>query len=321
MEGREPAAFPLPDEIERVPTDAAARPVLRRWRTEGPATRRVLLGARATGRPFDLVHTAHLPAPGRLGCPFSITIHDLRHLDRSHASRGRRTAAEALLRGAVRRAAVSIAVSRAVQDELRRRFDLEPERVRLVRNAADHFEPLPREPARDAPILCVGHLERRKNLDVLLRALQMDPGLPHLLLAGAAKGGEERRLRDLARELRVDSRVSFLGAFEDRELPRLYARAACVALPSRIEGFGIPALEAARARVPLAIARIPALVEVAGDTTPSFLPDDPGECARAIRAAIAAPKAELDRRAARAAEFSWQDSAEALVEAWRAAAG
>jgi glycosyltransferase involved in cell wall biosynthesis len=313
MEGREPAAFPLQPPIERIATDVAARPLLSRWRREGAATRLILARAQASGRPFELVHTAHLPAPGRLKVPFTITVHDLRRADAR--------APRAVLASALRRAARVITVSEAIRSELIERFGLDPAGVKVVSNAADHFRPLPREPARGAPLLHVGHLERRKNVELLLRALALDAGLPPLLLAGAAKGGEEARLRGLARQLGVESRTKFLGAFGDEELPRLYARAACAVLPSTIEGFGIPALEAQAAGVPLAIARTPALVEVAGPATPVFDPQDPADCARAIRAAIAAPPASIERAKERASRFRWEASARALVEVWTGARG
>jgi len=332
LEGREPAAFDLPPPIERIASDAAPHPVLARWRTEGIAARRALARAREAGRPFDVVHTAHLPAPSPLERPFTITIHDLRHLQPGYARHEKRLAAGIVVAAAVRRAARILTVSEAVRKEIEERFRIDPAKLRVVPNAADHFEPLPREPARDAPILYVGHLEKRKNLDVVLRALAEDRRLPPLLLAGAAKDREDDRLRELARDLRVSERVRFRGPFDDRELPGLYARAACVVLPSTIEGFGIPALEAQRARVPLAvaeaqrartplaIARAGALPEVAGATAPSFSPDDPGECARAIRAAIRSSPEALDAAAASAARFRWDASARALVEIWNEAA-
>ena len=90
-------------------------------------------------------------------------------------------------------------------------------------------------------------------------------------------------------------------------------------LPSLLEGFGIAALEAERARAPLAVSRTAALVETAGAETPSFSPVDPAECARAIRAALAATPDSLERAAKRAERFTWQASAERLVAAWQCA--
>jgi len=307
MEGREPIAFPLPPRVRIIRTDAVAHPVLARFATEGRAARRALEG-------FDLAHTAHLPAPRLPSTPFTITVHDLRNLEPGHASGLRRSAATALLARAIRRAARVITVSETVRAAILERFRIDAERVHVVPNAADHFTPLPRCATRDAALLHVGHLEPRKNLGVLLRALALDRDLPRLELAGAGKGPEEERLRALARDLGVEARVRFLGPIDDAELPALYARAACVVLPSRIEGFGIPAIEAQRAKAPLAIARTRTLVEVAGSGVPTFSPEDPAECAGAIRKAIAMPSAFEN-----AARFSWDASARRLVEAWTAA--
>lgn len=312
MEGREPVAFPLPPRITIIRTDAIAHPVLARFATEGRAARRAL--AR-----FDLVHTAHLPAPHLPATPFTITVHDLRNLEPGQASGLRRSAGTTLLARALDRAARAITVSETIRAAILERFRIDAERVHVVPNAADHFTPLPRSAVHDAPLLHVGHLEPRKNLEVLLRALAVDRGLPRLELAGAGKGSEEERLHALARELGVEARVRFLGPVDDAELPALYARGACVVLPSRIEGFGIPAIEAQRARAPLAIARTPTLLEVAGSDAPTFSPEDPAECASAIRKALAMPNASIEAAFANAARFSWDASARALVEAWTAA--
>jgi glycosyltransferase involved in cell wall biosynthesis len=207
-----------------------------------------------------------------------------------------------------------ITVSAAVRDEQLARFRLDPARVHVVPNAADHFTPLARAPR--SALVHVGHVEPRKNLELVVRALALDPELPPLELFGAAKNDEDRRLAQLARELGVAARVRFQGAFDDADLPRIYAGAACIVLPSRLEGFGISALEAQRAGAPLAIARIPALVEVAGAAVPSFAPDDPGECARALRAALATSAATLGQHADAAARFTWDRSAELWAAAW-----
>jgi glycosyltransferase involved in cell wall biosynthesis len=206
-------------------------------------------------------------------------------------------------------------VSRTTADELRRQFVIEGDRVAIVPNGVDHFTPLPREPRADAPIRCIGHVEPRKNLELVLRALASDPRLPRVEFHGAGKGGEIERLRALATSLGLADRAHFAGAFEENELPRLLAGAACVCLPSWIEGFGIVALEAQRARAPLAVARGSSLNEVAGAGTPDFAPNDPAECARALHAAIALPPADLERARQRADRFTWDAAARAWFDA------
>lgn len=319
LEGATPIAFELPEEIERLQADIPARPVLRRAMVEGGLLREVLAQRASEGRPFDLVHTAHQPAPRRLDVPLSLLIHDLRALELAHSPFSRRLFARGLIGRAASRAAVVCTVSEAMAVRVAEALGLVREDVRVVPNAADHATPLPRQVAGDAPLLCVGHLEARKRPELLLRALAVDPSLPPAVFAGAEKGGERTRLEALAAELGVRERVRFLGPIDDGLLREQYASCAAVVCPSALEGFGIVPLEAQRARAPLAISAIPAHLEVAGAEVPRF-EDDPDECARAIRAALAQDDAALESAARAAARYSWDDSAERLVAAWRSVA-
>jgi glycosyltransferase involved in cell wall biosynthesis len=320
LEGRSGLALELPEEVERISSAVPSRPPLLRALREGRALTRALKEAAAAGRPFDLVHTGHLPAPRALGTPLTLTIHDLRSLDLANSAYSRRLIARSVIGHALHCAAAVFAVSEFTAERLRERWPEVTEKLSLVPNAADHFEPLPRTRGEDACLLHLGHLEPRKNLELLVRALDLDSDLPDLVLSGTAKGDEEQRLRSLARELGVEHRVQFPGAFEERDLPRLLATCAAVVLPSRLEGFGIVALEAQRARAPLAVSTAGALPAIAGPGVPNFDPDDPAECARALRAALAQPEATLDAHAQRAGEHHWDSAAELWLSGLRRAA-
>ncbi|HVS19313.1 MAG TPA: glycosyltransferase family 1 protein, partial [Planctomycetota bacterium] len=274
----------------------------------------------ARGEPFDVLHTAHLPLPRGLGVPTSLVVHDLKHLAGGRVGPARRRLADGVVARALREASVVLPVSAALRDELLALVPLDHARIEVLTNAADHLCTLPRRPAHDAPLVHVGHIERRKNLALIVRALARDPGLPRLVLAGAPRGGEDVRLRDLALELGVAARVEFMGLLDDHELCELYASAGCAVFPSLREGFGIPALEAQLAGVPVAVSTSAALREVAGLDAPSFAPDDPDACARAIRAALAQSPEELETARLRAAALTWDASAARLVARWRALA-
>lgn len=320
LEGNEPIAFELPDTFHRIPTRIPPRPILVRATLEGRAVRRALLEAEHSGSPYDLFHTGHLPIPRALSIPHTITIHDLRDLESHHTPLSRRLVARGIIGRAVQQASAVLTVSESVRSQLVEHFRLPPERVVLVGNGVDHFEPLPRSSVPGAGyLLHVGHLEPRKNLALLIEALAQDPNLPDLVLAGAPKGGEGERLRGVAQERGVLARVDFRGPFSDEELPALYRGAACVVLPSRLEGFGIPALEAQYARVPLAISSHPALGEVAGPGVPTFPADDPAACAFAIRMAMETPAQDLEAKSRRAAGFRWSAVADRWFESWRMA--
>ncbi len=312
LEGTQPIPFEIPSSVERISSSVPPGPPLARALQEGHALRSVIEAARAKGKPFDLVHTAHLPAPSDLPLPYTLTLHDLRHLEMAKRPISRRIFARSVIEKAVLAASGVIAVSDAVACKISKNFG--PCAVAVVPNAGDHLEVLPRKP--DDFLLYVGHLEQRKNIEVLLRAIARDPRLPDLELVGAPKEDEDERLAALARSLGVADRVHFRGPVDDATLSNFYAKAACVLLPSRVEGFGIPVLEAQLARAPLVIADIEPLREVAGSDVPHFATDDPQACAMAIRKALETDEPTLERWARHAERFRWQDSAERLVEVW-----
>src|SRR6185436_9327067 len=88
--GRDGIALELPDAIERVASDVPSGPPIARATRESAELRRALADAHARGRAFDLVHTAHLPAPRALPVPFTLTLHDLRALTLAHTPFSRR---------------------------------------------------------------------------------------------------------------------------------------------------------------------------------------------------------------------------------------
>ena len=318
LAGMGKVAFDLPPEARVFESEVPAGPPILRAVTEGRAIRHRLFEAQEAGETYDLVHTAHFPVPRQLGTPLVVTVHDLRALSLEHTPLSRRLIAGRVYGQALRHAAGVIAVSSTVRDELMERFQLPEERVHLVHNAADHFTPLPRRPRADAPLLHLGHLEPRKNLTLLIRALAADPNLPQLVLAGAAKGDEKERLTALAHELGVEKRVHLFGPYDEAELPDLLATCAALVVPSKLEGFGIPVLEAQRASVPVAISRAGALTEVAGREAPSFDPGDADACAAAIRAALQATPEQLATARVRAERWTWKAAAEAWHTAWQA---
>ena len=118
---------------------------------------------------------------------------------------------------------------------------------------------------------------------------------------------------ELARELeRRGARLR--GYVTQEELVELYRGAACLVMPSRYEGFGLPVLEAMASGTPVVAAPDPALREVAGDAA-VFV--EPERLADGIRQALA----ERDRLVAagleRAKLFSWEETARRTVAVYR----
>ncbi len=154
-------------------------------------------------------------------------------------------------------------------EETRRRFDL---------------------PLTKPLLLNVGRLATQKNQDVLVRALAC-VSLAHLVLAGA--GLKMESLHALAVTLGVDDRLHMLGALPPEEIADLYAAADLFVFPSTWETFGLAAVEAAMAALPMVVADLPVLHEVLrGDGTEPVAyvgPYDTEGWISAINAALATP--------------------------------
>jgi glycosyltransferase involved in cell wall biosynthesis len=120
----------------------------------------------------------------------------------------------------------------------------------------------------------------------------------------------------------VSGRVRFPGWLSDRELDGLYALADAFVLPSLIEGFGLPVLEAMARGVPVACSDLSALPEVAGDAALLFDPLRQEQVTAAMRRLL------NDRRLAerlitlgheQVKRFSWERTGAASLAGYRRA--
>lgn len=102
-------------------------------------------------------------------------------------------------------------------------------------------------------------LHPMKHLDAVIRTL---PGRPHWRLALAGQGPDEPRLRQLATELGVSDRVHFVGEIAPTEVGDFLAALDVFVFPSLAETFGLAAVEAANAGVPVVANDLPVLREV-----------------------------------------------------------
>ncbi len=113
--------------------------------------------------------------------------------------------------------------------------------------STDLFEPAE---ARDgARLLFVGRLNEQKGVDHLLHAAaaMKRPAQLDVVGDGPARGA----LQNLARELGVDSRITWHGQVPQTALPGFYQRAAATVVPSVDEGLGLVAVEALLCETPV----------------------------------------------------------------------
>lgn len=214
-------------------------------------------------------------------------------------------------------------VSQTAADELRAaRATTRP--LAVVPNAVQPPEHVTINPARSASndVLYMGAFTQYKNVELLIKALKHLPGVRLQCLSKIPRS-RKVALETLARTHGVAEQVIFRGGVSDEEYQALLADCRCLVSASKLEGFGLPLIEAGSRGVPIAVADTPIFREVAGDSALYFPTDDAPACARAIQAfAETDTSVEYARRGIEnARRFSWQQSAEAAARVIDSLAG
>ena len=128
----------------------------------------------------------------------------------------------------------------------------------------------------DRILLFVGRIEPLKGVDILLgAAAQGGSGSECFvrIVGGdeSTREGEMAHLRDLASQLGIAERVTFMGAVDHERLPLFYNAADVCVVPSFYESFGLVALEAMACGTPVVASRVGGLSVAIRDSETGYL--------------------------------------------------
>ena len=287
---------------------------------------------------LTLFHGTNYNLPLWQRCPTVVTIHDLSLLlhaetHQEHLVRRARTRLPTMTRVATR----IITDSESVKREICTHLGAPPGKVTAVPLAPRRaFRPMDEPEAsavrrrlgvEDDFILFVGTVEPRKNLISLVRAfdemLRATDLQPQLVIAGPKGWLTEGLFANVEWTARTD-RILFTGYVSDEDLRGLYSSCRVSVYPSVYEGFGLPPLEAMACGAPVITSRIPVIMETVGNSARLIDPNDVRELTSALVELLTDPsaRAHLSRVGfERAAEFTWERTAEMTLEVYREALG
>lgn len=232
-------------------------------------------------------------------------------------SRGFRMAHRLILPWVGRRARYITTVSELSRDHLVN-YGLAPaDKIVVAYNGADHARrwdasrsslPMGARPY----VLCLGQPQRYKNMELVLR---MAPSLATMGLDIVMAGdiGEDALPLDGARR---PGNLRLLGRVSDDDLAKLLGEAVCFLFPSRIEGFGLPAIEAMTHGCPVIASTAPCLPEICGEGAILASPDQPEEWVAAVGRVWRDQQQRrrlIENGRRRAAKYSWGAIAETYL--------
>jgi teichuronic acid biosynthesis glycosyltransferase TuaC len=215
-----------------------------------------------------------------------------------------------LMRRAAAKAAGLVTVCEALKDAMVG-LGVPGERIVALRNGVDLsvFQPVDRQQVRTQlrldgfTLLAVGQLVAHKGQALVIEALPLLPGV-RLLLAGT--GPDRAALEQLARNLNVYDRVTFLGAVPHAQLRAFYGACDALVLASSREGWANVLLESMACGTPVIASKVWGTPEVVRSREAGLLIEQ--RSAAAIANAVQALRALAPDRAATrryAEQFSW----------------
>ncbi|NGO52924.1 glycosyltransferase family 4 protein [Mesorhizobium camelthorni] len=248
-------------------------------------------------------------------------IHDMHtRLMPSSYGRGFRWAHRLILPALGRRAARITTVSDLSRSHLIQFGIARQENIVVTYNGSDHAKRWDAARSslavdRGRPyVLCLGQRDQEyKNMGLLAKLAPILDGMG-LDLWMPGNVGEETILRYVAE---IPSNIVLLGRISDDDFKKALEGAVCFLFPSRIEGFGLPAVEAMASGCPVVASTSPCLPEICGDSALFADPDDVRAWAENVRLLMLGPDLRermVTKGLARASSYSWRGIAGKYLE-------
>ncbi len=281
---------------------------------------------------LDLVHIPYHNPPIFYSGKMILTIHDLTilHVDTGRATtlplsfyKVKRLGYWLELVIGLRRAKKIIAVSQATKQEIIGHFHIDPAKIVVTYEAAEEEEKSnSKKPLiKGEYILYVGNGYPHKNLEILLQAFKKLSSSQKLVLVGS-DDFFYKRLRHLSESLGLKKSVIFFGPGTNVQLASLYTYAQALVFPSRMEGFGLPGVEAMAVGTPVVCSNIPVFREIYADACLMFDSKNPEDIAAKLNRIMEDKDLRttlVARGKKQAARYSWRRMAQQTLAVYEQA--
>lgn len=272
----------------------------------------------------DVVHVHLFPSSGyaSLLARFGMLKGQLVFTEHSTSNRRRNTFVGKIIDTVVYRPfSKVVAISDGVESELTEARPSLKNRTTVIENGCIlNFERPPERVAKkEVTIVSVGRLSPAKNYPIALEAVAKLSGNVRYKIAG--DGPELPKLQKCVAEYGLGDRVEFRGFVED--ISAFLTEADIFLIPSAWEGFGLAAVEAMNAGLPVVASNIPGLKDVVGEHGETALLVDPSDTlsiTNELASLVANPglRTQLGQRAAkRSLRFNIERMVDAHIELYR----
>jgi glycosyltransferase involved in cell wall biosynthesis len=271
----------------------------------------------------DLFWSPHYVIPVLYRGRMLVTVHDVAHLAMPDmlANRAARLYAKFMFTMVAKKATKIICISNFTKSEFIKYIKVEDRKIEVIYSGCTKFPISDEETKITGPfILYVGNVKPHKNLSRVLAAHSLIfPSIKWPLVVVGKKEGFITGDTELCRKIKTipPGQVYLAGQVSDAELATYYQRAGFLVLASLYEGFGLPAVEAMGAGVPVLTSRAASLPEVCGDSALYCDPYSVNDIAEKMALLVNDPglRAKLrEKGKEQVKKFSWDESARKHLE-------
>ncbi|OGH14363.1 MAG: hypothetical protein A2687_01920 [Candidatus Levybacteria bacterium RIFCSPHIGHO2_01_FULL_38_26] len=288
---------------------------------------------------LDLVHFPYFSVPIFYNKPFIVTIHDLilHHFPTGEAStlalplyQLKLLGYKSVISNGAKKAKKIITVSNATKAEIVDHLKVDPSKVVVTYEGVGINSRLKVKTSKlkvKNYFLYVGNAYPHKNLERLIEAFNLVCH-PEALAEGSNDiklvlvGKEDyfyKRLKEKVKNMGLEKSVLFLGEVSDEELMILYKNARVLVMPSLMEGFGLPAVEAMANKCLVLASDIPTFREICGGVGVYFDPKNSEEIAKNLIPVLDSGdkyRDKIEKGFERVKMFSWEKMAKETLRVY-----
>ena len=280
----------------------------------------------------DIFQSTFFTIPDSICTPFVITVHDMLDelylgventpLQRQHAQ---------LKSKCIAAADLIFSVSHCTTNDILKFYDIDPKKIVTVHHGVGlQFREIDIEEKKQDFLkkhglirpffLFVGMRSQRKNFIGMLKAYAEFKYKNEMDLV--VVGGEEELQPwefDLIARKALGDHIKHIKWLSDNDLVLAYNSAKAFVYPSLYEGFGLPLLEAMACGTPVIASQTSSIPEVAGEAARYFNPHEVEDIVRAMDDVLDTNTAKTlaDRGRERAKEFTWNNTAQKMLGAYK----
>jgi len=281
---------------------------------------------------LDLVHFPNFNVPAYYTKPYVVTIHDMVHHKIGGAKKSHYfhfLAYKRIIEQAAKNARAIITVSEYSKKDISHFLGTKPEKIHVLYEgtslpatvSGQDVENVKRKWLLRKPfLLFVGVLERKKNLKMLTRALDVLIKKFHHDIDLVIVGKVDSHYPDIrykALDITYKDHLVFTGYVGDTDLAALYKAAYGYVSASLHEGFGLPGVEAMKFGLPLAVSNIEVFNEIYDDAAIYFNPLDTDDIAEKLNLMVRDTQyhQKMQEKSFRRGQlFDWKKTAEGTLE-------